>query len=124
MIKRDFDWLWRAIKKKSNQIIHISDDCGFTSDGFRLHVINIKCLPKRVDIDSVLDATIRIGNVTSEVLVNPDHLIDALSGFAGSDTVKFEIVDCDSFVGLRLSDKQPDNKMAFVCCRGENDKSN
>jgi hypothetical protein len=113
--KRDFKWLYSAIKEEwCKQVIHISDTAAIATNGMKLHAININELPDKFDGLSRDDIFNKIsGEAQSEFLVNPEYLVDALKGF--SDCVKVELVGDDSFWGIRLSDGDSD-KIAFIAC--------
>jgi hypothetical protein len=115
ILKRDVEWLYKAINQNDIQHIRIDKNSAWASDGFRIHVINPLELDEDNNIlDNIADAVPFEGQ---DIAINPKYLSEALSGFYPSEAgqVKIDIVAKGDIHMVRIVNHDQ-TKMALIAC--------
>lgn len=124
MLKKTAEWLLLAMGHNIRRI-HILDESGFVTDGFRLHLTNREELPEEIS-DITLSSSFRKfeGNIQASVVCNPQYLVDALSGFKGKVEIRFIKSDYDNGLEiLHLFEGNSENE-AYIACIEKKDDDN
>lgn len=92
--KHLIDWLWSAINFNETQIIHIGETSAVATDGIRIHAVNAAELPNKINGIDCISESINNSDLKFEFSINPKYLIDALKGFAPSESgiVQIQVV--------------------------------
>lgn len=128
LIKRQIDWLYRAINNKNDntnmEILSIQDEGALATDGKRIHAISSDKLSDHVDsanVQAVFD-TFDNARMEARFVINPKFLADACLGFS-ERAVNVILVKDESFQGVIINSEYSENEAYIMCMalKDEND---